>query len=188
MKRTKTNSPSYTSYGLGSVNIRCGFRLAKFNIVSANTPFAQANQLPKAINVSQMLWDTVKQETKLTCVRGSVVYVDTLVYQPQRARIEHQLQAAPDLVVVVRRLRLHQQAHGPRILQADVRSYHGTQSAGYVSHPLPLRTNSPPIPLNCLPSKKYGFPPFSNNILLVFRYVASSPATNPISGSASRLG
>ncbi len=69
MKRTKTNSPSYTSYGLGSVNIRCGFRLAKFNIVSANTPFAQANQLPKAINVSQMLWDRETRDKTYVCTR-----------------------------------------------------------------------------------------------------------------------
>lgn len=39
----------YISYGVASLNIKWGLRAARSSIVSANTPFAQANQLPEAI-------------------------------------------------------------------------------------------------------------------------------------------
>ncbi len=68
MKRRQKPS-SYNSYGTGSVNIRCGFRFAKFSIVSANTPFAQANQLPKATNVSQMPWEAPDRGQTYVCTR-----------------------------------------------------------------------------------------------------------------------
>lgn len=63
-------SSSYNLYGVGSLNIRCGLRLARSNMVSAKTPFAHANQLPKEMNL---------HERRYHCVR--LREVDLLVYE-----------------------------------------------------------------------------------------------------------
>jgi len=71
----------HNSYGFASVKMRCGFRFARSNIVSANTPLAHANQLPGNA-VSTNLHSSPKCQ-KLTGIRRGVIHIYTLMDQPQ---------------------------------------------------------------------------------------------------------
>lgn len=96
-----------------------------------------------------------EEKKKLTCVRPRIVDIDALMHQAEPARLEHQLQALEDLAVVVRRLGLHQQTHGPRVLQTDVRAWKRgkpSQPAFFIAiFPKRKNKNIPPIPQNSFP-------------------------------------
>lgn len=85
------------------------------DLTSEPTPFKEEHNKSAQFKLACMI-----SIGKLTGICVSRIYVDAFVNESKLGSFQHIIQAPHDLSIVVGRLRLNQQAHGPGIPEANV--------------------------------------------------------------------